>query len=134
MDKYNLDRFLEAQLNIYPTILTELLGGRKRSHWMWYIFPQLKGLGYSRRSNYYGISGIEEASAYLQNPILNQRLRNVCMIILGLKTDNAIEIFGEIDSQKLKSSMTLFDIVAPNDIFAKILDKYFEGKRCEKSN
>ncbi len=128
-DKYNIARFIEAQENIYPTALRELREGRKRSHWMWYIFPQLQHLGHSYNAKFYGISGIEEASEYLNNPILAQRLREVSDAILILSTDDAVEVFGSIDSRKLKSSMTLFDIVSPNDIFARVLDKYFNGQR-----
>ncbi len=129
MDKYNLERFIQAQEHTYLYALIELQLGQKRSHWIWYIFPQLKGLGRSFNSEFYGISGKEEASAYLQHPVLNQRLREVCEAILGLETNNAREVFGGIDSAKLKSSMTLFDAVAPDDIFAQVLDKYFGGQR-----
>ncbi len=96
---------------------------------MWYIFPQLKGLGHSYNSKFYGISGPEEASEYLEDPILGQRLREISNVILNLATDDAVAVFGSIDSRKLKSSMTLFDLVSPNDIFARVLDKYFNGQR-----
>ena len=132
-DKFNLLRFLEAQDKAYPYAFRELKEGQKYSHWMWYIFPQLKGLGHSRMSNYYGISGINEAKAYLENPILNQRLREVCETLLDLKTDDAREVFGGIDSLKLKSAMTLFDLASPSDVYDKVLDKFFEGKRCERT-
>lgn len=126
---YNLGRFVEAQEGAYATALRELQEGRKQSHWIWYIFPQLKHLGYSRNSKFYGISGTEEAAAYLENPVLSQRLREVSATILNLPTDDAVEVFGEIDARKLQSSMTLFDIVSPNDIYAQVLDKYFNGQR-----
>lgn len=129
VDKYNLNRFIEAQSGVYHIALKELQDGRKRSHWMWYIFPQLKGLGYSYNSKFYGISGTEEASEYLEDPILGQRLREASKAILDLATCDAVEVFGGIDSLKLKSSMTLFDLVSPNDIFARILDKYFNRQR-----
>lgn len=128
-DDYNISRFIDAQEGIYPIALQELQGGRKRSHWMWYIFPQLKGLGHSYNSKFYGISGTEEASEYLEDQILGQRLREVSNAILNLPTDDAVEVFGGIDSRKLMSSMTLFDLVSPNDIFARVLDKYFNGQR-----
>lgn len=128
-DKYNLTRFIEAQSEVYPIALRELQEGCKRSHWMWYIFPQLKPLGHSYNSKFYGLSGVDEASEYLKDPILGQRLREVSLTILNLPTDNAREIFGGIDSVKLRSSMTLFDIASPNDVFARVLDKYFNGKR-----
>lgn len=133
MDKYNLERFIQAQETSHRYAIKELQEGHKRSHWIWYIFPQLKGLGRSYNSKFYGLSGLEEASAYLEHPILNHRLREVCESILALKTDNAKEIFGGIDSRKLKSSMTLFDLVSPNDIFAQVLKKYFQNKRCERT-
>ncbi len=134
-DLFNLNRFLEAQEHVFPTALFELKEGRKRSHWMWYIFPQLKFLGHSYKSKFYGISGADEAFAYLENPILGQRLREVSMTILNLSTNNASDVFGNIDSSKLRSSMTLFDMVSPNDIFARVLDKYFNGQRdCRTIN
>lgn len=125
----NIERFLKAQERIYTIALQELHEGRKRSHWMWYIFPQLKGLGHSYNSKFYGISGPEEASEYLEDPILGQRLREISNVILNIATDEAVAVFGGIDSRKLKSSMTLFDLVSPNDIFARVLDKYFNGQR-----
>lgn len=132
-DDYNISRFIDAQEGIYPIALQELQGGRKRSHWMWYIFPQLKGLGHSYNSKFYGISGTEEASEYLEDQILGQRLREVSNAILNLPTDDAVEVFGGIDSRKLMSSMTLFDLVSPNDIFARVLDKYFNGQRDNRT-
>lgn len=132
-DKHNLSRFLKAQENAYPIALKELQEGRKRSHWMWYIFPQLKHLGHSYNAKYYGISGIEEATAYLQHPILGQRLREVASTILNLSGNDAEAIFGGIDAMKLRSSMTLFDVVSPNDIFARIIDKYFNGHRDSRT-
>ena len=133
MINFNLERFLQAQDKTYTYALKELQKGHKQSHWMWFIFPQMRGLGHSRMSNYYGISGIEEAKAYIEYPILNQRLREVCETILALETEDANEVFGGIDSLKLKSSMTLFDMVAPDDIYSKVLDKFFEGKRCKST-
>lgn len=132
-DRFNLERFVEAQEGAYATALRELQEGRKQSHWIWYIFPQLKHLGYSYNSKFYGISGTEEAAAYLENPVLGQRLREVSNVILNLATDDAVKVFGEIDSHKLKSSMTLFDFVSPNDIFAQVLDKYFNGQRDNRT-
>ena len=105
-------------------------GREKRSHWIWYVFPQLKGLGRSYNSEFYGISGLEEAKAYLEHPVLGERLREVCEVILGLPTNDAREIFGGIDSRKLRSSMTLFDLASPDDVFAKVLEKFFDGNRC----
>lgn len=133
IDPYNLKRFVEAQEGAYATALRELQEGRKQSHWIWYIFPQLKHLGYSRNSKFYGISGTEEAAAYLENPVLSQRLREVSATILNLPTDDAVEVFGEIDAQKLQSSMTLFDLVSPDHIFARVLNKYFRGRRDRRT-
>lgn len=127
-NNYDLNRFLEAQNGVYPIALKELQEGCKRSHWMWYIFPQLKYLGHSYNAKYYGISGIAEATAYLQHPILGQRLREVTSAILHLSGNDAEAIFGGVDAMKLRSSMTLFDVVSPNDIFAQIIDKYFNGQ------
>lgn len=129
-ENYNLKRFIEAQEGVYPVELRE---GRKRSHWMWYIFPQLKHLGHSYNAKYYGLSSVDEAAAYLANHVLGQRLREVSDVIFNLPTDDAREVFGGIDSLKLRSSMTLFDIVSPNDIFARVLDKYFNGQRDNRT-
>ncbi len=132
-DKYNLNRFIVAQERDYRLALNELKDGRKRSHWMWYIFPQLRHLGHSNISKLYGLSGTEETTAYLSEPILGQRLREVLEAILDLPTDDAREVFGSIDAMKLRSSMTLFDIVSPNDVFARVLDKYFTGQRDNRT-
>lgn len=133
IDNYNLNRFVDAQEGIYPTALKELQEGLKRSHWMWYIFPQLKHLGHSYNSKFYGISGLDEATAYLEHQILGQRLREVSEAIISLPENDAKAIFGGIDAMKLRSSMTLFDAVAPNDIFARVLDKYFNGQRDNRT-
>lgn len=132
-DTYNLMRFIEAQEGMYPIALKELRQGCKRSHWMWYVFPQLKGLGHSFNSQFYGISGLEEAAAYLADPVLNRRLREAAMAILNLPGDNAREVFGDIDSRKLLSSMTLFDAASPGDVFARVLQKYFNSRRDRKT-
>lgn len=132
-DAYNLNRFVEAQEHSYPVALKELQEGRKRSHWMWYIFPQLRGLGHCYYSNYFGISDLEEAATYINHPILGSRLREVSEAILNLPSDDAKEVFGGIDSHKLRSSMTLFDQVSPDDVFARVLDKYFNGQRDPRS-
>lgn len=133
IDKYNLIRFLEAQNCTFQVALKELQEGQKRSHWMWYIFPQLKHLGHSYNAKFYGISGIEEAATYRQHPILGQRLREVAETILNLPHNDAEAIFGSIDAIKLRSSMTLFDLVSPDDVFAHVLDKYFNGHRDNKT-
>ena len=133
MDKFNLERFLQAQEHTYSYALQELKEDRKRSHWIWYVFPQLKGLGRSYSSEYYGISGLDEAKAYIEHTVLGQRLMEVCEVIIGLPTNDAREVFGGIDSRKLRSSMTLFDLVSPDDVFAKVMNKFFDGRRCRKT-
>ena len=126
---YNINRFLEMHIR-YPVALQEVKNGLKISHWIWYIFPQIKGLGKSYVSVYYGIDGIEEAKEYYNNPILREHLIEITNAVLthkGKKT--ALEIFGETDSKKLKSCMTLFDIIEPDSVFSEVLDAFFNGKR-----
>lgn len=127
-DEYNLTRFTDAQDIVYSFALKELQEGKKRSHWMWFIFPQLKGLGHSYNAKFYGLSGIEEASAYLVHPILGMRLREVSKTILNLAGNDAESVFGVVDAMKLRSSMTLFDVASPSDVFACVIDKYFGGQ------
>ena len=127
-DKYNLKRFLDAQSNCYQQALQEVKDGLKRSHWICFIFPQLAILGHSRNAKYYGISGYDEAEAYLNHPILGERLRAVTKALLT-HTDLEIEdIFGEIDAMKVCSCMTLFDAVSPDGVFQDVLDRFYEGK------
>ena len=128
-----LDRFIKAQENNYLVALNEIKNGRKQSHWMWYIFPQIKGLGMSETSRYYGIDGEEEAKAYLDNEILGSRLREITSELLKLNIDNPVDIFGTIDAIKLKSSMTLFDYVSDDKIFSQVLNKYYNGEIDEKT-
>ncbi len=128
-----LDRFIKAQENTYLVALKEIKNGRKQSHWMWYIFPQIKGLGMSETSRYYGIDGEEEAKAYLDNEILGSRLREITSELLKLNIDNPVDIFGTIDTMKLKSSMTLFDYVSDDKIFSQVLNKYYNGEIDEKT-
>ena len=128
-----LDRFIKAQENTYLVALKEIKNGRKQSHWMWYIFPQIKGLGMSETSRYYGIDGEEEAKAYLDNEILGSRLREITSELLKLNIDNLVDIFGTIDTMKLKSSMTLFDYVSEDKIFSQVLNKYYNGEIDEKT-
>ena len=129
MKENDLERFVSAQQRSYDVAFAELKNGRKRSHWMWYIFPQLRGLGHSYNARYFGIADIEEAEAYLNHPILGERLRQLTEMIIGLPSDDAREIFGGIDSIKLRSSLTLFETVAPNDIFGQALSKFFGDER-----
>ena len=127
--EYDLSRFLEAQELGYPIAREELISGQKCSHWMWYIFPQLRGLGSSAISQFYGITSLDEAREYLAHPLLGQRLRELTQILLGLEECQAEQIFGEIDVLKLFSSLTLFDIVEPCRDFSRLLDKFFDGRR-----
>jgi uncharacterized protein (DUF1810 family) len=129
MDKDSLDRFVKAQESSYSDALLEISSGRKRSHWIWYIFPQLRGLGRSNRSEYYGISDKDEALCYLSHPILGSRLREISTALYELDGCTINEIMGYPDNLKLFSSMTLFDVIAPNDIFEKVLRKYFDGRK-----
>jgi len=129
MDIYSLDRFLEAQERDYPIALQEIKNGKKRSHWMWYIFPQLRGLGRSARAHAYGIEDIAEARAYLEHPILEDRLREITKEFLKHKDKTAYEIFGDIDAMKLRSSMTLFVAASSEEsVFYKVLECFFDGE------
>ena len=123
----SLERFVVAQERMYPRALEEVRNGRKVSHWIWYIFPQLKGLGTSNNSRYYGLDGIEEARAYLAHPILGARLHEITTIVLESDKD-VDEIFGGIDTIKLRSCMTLFAEIADDNLFAKVLEKHFNNK------
>lgn len=129
-DPFHLERFLNAQDDIYDQALAELRRGRKTSHWMWFIFPQLAGLGSSPIAVRYSISGSDEAKAYLQHPVLGQRLRECAETILKIEGKSAFRIFGSPDDVKLKSSMALFEIVAePGSVFSQVLEKYYDGQR-----
>ena len=130
---HNLQRFLSAQEYDYPIALREIQNGCKQSHWIWYIFPQIKGLGRSYQSEYYGIDNRQEAEAYLAEPILNARLREITLALLEHKDQTAEQILGRIDAMKVKSSMTLFDAITPNDIYADALNTFFAGKRCNRT-
>lgn len=129
---YDLDRFSEAQQIEYPQALKEIREGQKRGHWIWYIFPQIKGLGHSYNSEFYGISSKEEAKAYLEHPVLGQRLREITQAFLECNK-TADDILGYPDVLKVRSCMTLFDLVSPNDIFNEVLYKFYEGQRCDKT-
>jgi uncharacterized protein (DUF1810 family) len=127
-DAYNLERFVSAQDAIYSQVLSELRSGMKTSHWMWFIFPQIRGLGRSPVSIQFGISSPEEAAAYLQHPVLGPRLKECTRLVLHVKRRSAEEIFGSPDDMKFRSSMTLFAQVSPDDdIFARALQQYFDG-------
>lgn len=133
-DPFNLNRFLKAQEGVYQSVLSELKRGRKSSHWMWFIFPQMAGLGHSETSAFFGITGLEETVAYLQHPILGERLRTCCEILLSGHDKSASDIFGYPDDLKLRSSMTLFAKVSKSDSpFARVLSRYFDGKPDERT-
>ncbi|RDC65953.1 DUF1810 domain-containing protein [Adhaeribacter pallidiroseus] len=130
----NLQRFITAQEKDYPIALAEIKRGRKQSHWMWYIFPQIQGLGYSETSRVYAITNIPEAEAYVKHPVLGKRLIEICEALLLLTSNNATAIFGNPDDLKLKSSMTLFSQI-PNahPVFQKVLAKFFHGTKDLKT-
>ena len=130
MNEKSLSRFLKAQENSYTTALNEISSGKKISHWMWYIFPQIKGLGKSYDARYYGISDLEEAQEYLANDILRERLLEICGALFALETNSPEKILGYTDAMKLKSSMTLFLMAdSKYEIFQAILDKFYNGER-----
>jgi len=132
MDINSLDRFVRAQEKMYPIAMQEIQDGKKRSHWMWYIFPQLRGLGSSSMAHIYGISGIDEAQAYLEHPWLSGRLHEICLALLHHKDKSVYEIFGKIDGMKLKSSMTLFALTSEgHTIFDQVLEQFFDGQMDE---
>lgn len=127
---YDLNRFLTAQEQHYAQALAEIRAGRKRSHWIWYIFPQLRGLGYSYNAEYYGIADAEEARQYLAHPVLGARLREITEALLELPESDSVRVMGRPDDLKLCSSMTLFEYVSVQDsVFGKVLDKYYGGRR-----
>jgi uncharacterized protein (DUF1810 family) len=129
MDEYNLQRFIVAQDQVYATVLDELRAGEKCSHWMWFIFPQIKGLGHSVMAQRYAITSQEEAKAYLGHPLLGSRLRECTGLVMNVEGRRAEQIFHYPDNVKFRSSMTLFmEVSTGNHIFQDALLKYFEGK------
>ena len=129
MDINSLDRFLEAQERMYEIALKEIKNGEKESHWMWYIFPQLRGLGKSQMAYAYGINGLEEAKAYLDHPVLSARLIEISEALLEHKGKDIEDILGDIDAMKLRSSMTLFAFISKEtSTFQRVLDCFYDGK------
>lgn len=124
-----LERFVKAQEQSYGQVLREIQNGRKRSHWMWYIFPQIQGLGHSPTAQYYAVRDQAEAKAYMAHPVLGSRLLEISKELLRLKSSNAREVLGSPDDMKLKSSMTLFETVSDEPVFGRVLDKFFAGER-----
>lgn len=129
--KNDLERFLKAQEKDYEHALNEIKNGRKTGHWIWYIFPQIAGLGFSSTSKYYSIKDKNEAIEYLKNKTLKNRLIEICEALLSLESDDATYVMGYPDDLKLKSSMTLFDEVSDFDVFKKVLDKFYKGEKDE---
>lgn len=127
---YDLSRFLKAQQRDYPYALSEIRAGKKVSHWIWYIFPQLKGLGHSFMCECFGIKDLDEAKAYLADPTLQDHLVEICEALLSLDTNDAFAVMGHPDDRKLQSSMTLFDAATDSiDSFQKVLDKFYNGEK-----
>ena len=128
-DPYDLQRFVEAQAHVYDDVLDELLAGRKTSHWMWFVFPQLRGLGHSATAERYGIASLDEARAYLAHPLLGPRLRACTRLVLGAQGRSVHAIFGTPDDFKFRSCMTLFGFASPDeDVFDEALGRYFGGE------
>jgi uncharacterized protein (DUF1810 family) len=133
-DPYDLSRFLQAQEDDYKQALSEITGGRKRTHWMWYIFPQIDGLAFSSTSKHYSIKSIEEARAYLAHPVLGPRLLECAEAVVRVDGRSATEIFGSPDDLKLRSCATLFACVSPpGSVFDRLLEKYYGGRRDDKT-
>ncbi len=133
-EEKNISRFIDAQNKDYSIAMEEIKKGRKKSHWMWYIFPQIQGLGFSETSKYYAIKNLKEADEYLKHPLLGTRLINICQALLNRTDNDASGIFGSPDDLKLKSSMTLFvSLKETNPVFQLVLDKFFNGSRDRKT-
>lgn len=129
----DLKRFADAQQSSFATALSEIQNGKKRSHWMWYIFPQIHGLGVTPTSQYYAIRSLQEAKDFLADPYLGSNLIKITSALMDLNTNNASEVFGFPDDLKLRSSMTLFAQVSDFDVFQKVLDKFFDGKPDDRT-
>jgi uncharacterized protein (DUF1810 family) len=128
-DRYDLHRFVDAQEHVYDTVLDELRGGRKRSHWIWFVFPQLQGLGRSPTAHHFGISSLDEARAYLAHPVLGPRLRECARLVAQIDGRSADDIFGWPDNLKVRSSMTLFARATDDNAeFRAVLDKFYNGE------
>lgn len=133
-DRFDLQRFLDAQEHTYEYALLEIRAGLKRGHWMWFIFPQIDGLGYSAMSKRYAIHSAQEARAYLSHPVLGSRIVEISQALLAVKDRTARQIFGSPDDLKLRSSATLFDAVGPPiPVFGSVLERYFNGERDERT-
>jgi uncharacterized protein (DUF1810 family) len=126
-DPFNLNRFVEAQASVIDTVLLELKRGKKQSHWMWFVFPQIAGLGFSSMAQKYAISSLDEARAYLGHPVLGDRLRKCVELVLQVENRSAHQIFGSPDDMKFRSSLTLFSEATGEEVFLRALDEYFDG-------
>jgi uncharacterized protein (DUF1810 family) len=134
-DPYDLARFVTAQASVHEQALAELRRGSKTGHWMWFVFPQIAGLGFSDMAQRYGISSLDEARAYLAHPVLGPRLRQCAQVVADTTGRSAEQIFGSIDAMKLRSSMTLFHRADPEEpVFAAVLDRYFDGVADEATD
>ena len=126
---FDLERFVQAQVGVYDDALDELRRGRKAGHWIWFIFPQIAGLGFSEMSRRYSIASLEEAQAYLDHPVLGARIRECASLLLAVEGRSADEILGQLDAMKVRSSMTLFHRAAPtHPLFAAVLDRFYGGQ------
>jgi len=133
-DPYDLQRFVDAQEHVYERALSEIKSGRKRSHWMWFIFPQIDGLGASSMSKRYAIRSVAEAKAYLAHPLLGPRLLESAEAALAVQTSSALDLFGSPDDMKLRSCATLFASVSSEDsVFSQLINKYFDGKPDDRT-
>ncbi|ODT90817.1 MAG: calpastatin [Sphingobium sp. SCN 64-10] len=132
-DAASLDRFVEAQTTAYSGALAEIRRGAKRSHWMWYIFPQFGGLGHSATALHFAIRSLSEARAYLDHPMLGARYLECVTALQDLPISNPVAVFGEVDAMKLKSSLTLFEAVRPSPLLAAALDRWFDGERDDRT-
>jgi len=132
---YDLERFVAAQKGVYDDVVAELRSGRKTSHWMWFVFPQVAGLGRSGMAQQYAIGSLDEARAYLDHPVLGPRLRECAGLVLATPGHSAEDIFGGIDAVKLRSSMTLFIRAAPDEsVFGDVLDRFYDGARDQATD
>lgn len=131
--EFDLERFVTAQSGVYDQALAELQAGCKRSHWMWFIFPQLRGLGFTETAEFYGISGLEEAAAYLAHPLLGPRLRACTEALLALPDADPVQVLGHTDALKLRSSMTLFAVASADPLFDDVLTRFYAGERDQRT-
>jgi uncharacterized protein (DUF1810 family) len=133
-DLHHLQRFLDAQDPVIDAVRAELRAGRKRSHWMWFVFPQLAGLGFSSTAQFYGIASLDEARAYLAHPVLGPRLRECCALMLGVPAKSAHDILGSPDDLKFRSCLSLFSLAAPQEgVFRDALERFYGGEADERT-